>query len=256
MRGHKDEPGADQRMSLVREHKGQSGSAQGRTVLRELKGEPGSAQGRAVLRGEPVLDPELVARIYETVVRQDTCYDGIYYTGVHTTGIFCRPSCRARTPLLKNISFYASMEKALEAGFRPCKRCKPEAPGPAAPEARLVQDARRAMEEALPKAIPLEELAGRLHISPYYLQRVFKQHAGVSPAEYTAARRLETASAMLTGTSLPVAEISSRAGFSSPAYFAAFFHRRTGLSPSDYRLQAEASKTLCCRKAFPSDIIE
>lgn len=191
---------------------------------------------------EPVRDPELIRKIYESVVRREDAYDGVYYTGVHSTGIFCRPSCRSRTPLLRNVTFYPSVESALEAGFRPCKRCKPEAPGAAGPEARLVQSAMAAIKEALPRQLSLAELAGRQHVSPFYLQRVFKRRTGVSPAGYAAALRLLAAQRLLADTELSVTEVSNRTGFSSPAYFSAFFQKRTGQSPSAYREDASGKR--------------
>lgn len=189
------------------------------------------------MNGEPLSDPLLIQLIYESVASRQSVYDGIYYTGVHTTGIFCRPSCRARTPLLKNISFYSSIDDALQAGFRPCKRCKPELPGPAGPEALLVQAARRAMDEAMPHAVPLDALAAGLHVSPFYLQRLFKRHTGISPAEYTSCRKMELACRLLLDTDMDVAQVSNEAGFSSPAYFSAFFTKRAGCSPTAYRQQ-------------------
>ncbi|MDF2925681.1 MAG: AraC family transcriptional regulator [Paenibacillaceae bacterium] len=196
------------------------------------------------MNGKPVSDPALIQAIYDAVVRRDSLYDGLYYTGVHSTGIFCRPSCRSRIPLLKNVSFYASIEDAIEAGFRPCKRCKPEAPGPAGPEVRLVQAALVLIGSRLPQAASLAELAASLHISPYYLQRVFKRHTGVSPNEHVSLRRLEQAQELLSSTSLSITEIALSTGFSSASYFASFFQKRTGTSPTEYRLLHE--KTPVC----------
>lgn len=194
------------------------------------------------MNGQPISDPELIKRIYEAVVRKEALYDGVYYTCVHTTGIFCRPSCRSRTPLLKNISFRASVEDALQAGFRPCKRCKPESPGPAGPEVRLVCSAREAMDAAFPATLSLGELARRLHVSSYYLQRLFKRHTGASPAEYSASRRLEAARQLLDHTDLNITEISLRTGFSSAAYFSAFFQKLAGCSPTVYRQNSAAKR--------------
>ncbi|AFC31421.1 AdaA [Paenibacillus mucilaginosus 3016] len=83
------------------------------------------------------MEPELFDRIYETIANKEDTYDGVYYTGVLTTRIVCRPSCRARTPKKENIRLYPSVEAAIQAGFRPCKRCKPEAPGPHGPDRAL-----------------------------------------------------------------------------------------------------------------------
>jgi AraC family transcriptional regulator, regulatory protein of adaptative response / methylphosphotriester-DNA alkyltransferase methyltransferase len=199
-------------------------------------------KGAIPMKGQPVQDQELISRIYDSVARREATYDGIYYTGVHSTGIFCRPSCRSRTPLLKNVSFYTSMDAARQAGFRPCKRCKPETPGPAGPEERLIEAAKAAIKAASPKPVTLAELAAGLHISPYYLQRLFKRHTGVSPGDYSAALRLEEAQKLLAETDLSITETGKRAGFSSPAYFSAFFQKHTGQSPTAYREEAAAKR--------------
>ncbi|WP_438444958.1 bifunctional transcriptional activator/DNA repair enzyme AdaA [Gorillibacterium sp. sgz5001074] len=185
----------------------------------------------------PIRDPELVEHIYASVSRKETVYDGIYYTGVHTTGIFCRPSCRARTPLRRNVSFYPSAQAALEAGFRPCKRCRPETPGPDNPDAALVKAVREAIRRRLPGSVTLATLAAELHLSPYYLQRVFKRTAGVSPAEYALELRVEEAKRLLTGRpDLSAADIARMTGFSSPAYFSTAFLKAAGVTPTEYRL--------------------
>lgn len=191
----------------------------------------------------PICDPELIERIYESVARQESTYDGIYYTGVHTTGIFCRPSCRARTPKRQNVSFYTSISDAMEAGFRPCKRCKPEAPGPDGPEAALAKSVKELIAQGLPSSLPLGTLAGMLHVSPFYLQRVFKRLEGASPAEYALRLRIEEAKRLLAEEAeLTVAEVAGRTGFSSPAYFSTAFLKATGLSPTEFRLSAQLPK--------------
>lgn len=192
---------------------------------------------------EPIRDPELIGRIYESVARRESTYDGIYYTGVHTTGIFCRPSCRARTPKLQNVTFYPTIQAALDAGFRPCKRCKPESPGPDGPEAQLVKAAKEAVRSRLPGSITLSGLAAEQHISPFYLQRIFKRHEGISPAEYALRLRIEEAQKLLAGrTDMTVAEVARRTGFSSPAYFATAFLKATGHTPTEFKLSENRSK--------------
>lgn len=183
----------------------------------------------------PVRDPQLIERIYETVARRGTAFDGLYYTGVHTTGIFCRPSCRSRTPKPENVSFYTSSAEARQAGFRPCKRCKPEEPGPDGPEAALVHAAMAAIDARLPQAYPLADLAAVLHISPFYLQRVFKRRTGMSPGEFTTSRKLDQAKALLAHSGMTVSGVAQATGFSSAAYFSSVFTKRTGVSPTEYR---------------------
>lgn len=83
------------------------------------------------------MDAELFNKVYDSIVKRESTYDGIYYTGVKTTRIVCRPSCRARTPKQENITLYPSLKAAVREGFRPCKRCKPDTPGALNPDAML-----------------------------------------------------------------------------------------------------------------------
>lgn len=189
---------------------------------------------------QPVTDDALIGAIYESVLRRETRYDGIYYTGVRSTGIVCRPSCRSRTPLLRNIRFYTSMDAALAAGFRPCKRCKPEAPGTASPEVQLAVNAKALIEAALPRSVPLGELAAALHLSPYHLQRVFKRQTGQSPSDYTIGRKLDNAQQQLAASTASITEIAHVCGFSSAAYFAACFQKHLGMSPTQFREEPPA----------------
>ncbi|WJH35585.1 hypothetical protein N6H14_06160 [Paenibacillus sp. CC-CFT747] len=105
------------------------------------------------------MDAELFNRVYETVARKESTYDGIYYTGVRTTGIVCRPSCRAKTPKPENVTFFPSVKAAVREGFRPCKRCRPETPGSHGPDAALAAEVDRLLMERLGRPLTLPILA-------------------------------------------------------------------------------------------------
>ena len=119
----------------------------------------------------------------------DASYDGAFYTGVYTTGIYCRPSCPSRKPRPENVVFFPLPEVAEVAGFRACKRCRPEDLEAADPQVELVRDACRRIAGWDEGAPSLSALAAVLHISPHHLQRQFTRYVGVSPRRYAEACR-------------------------------------------------------------------
>jgi AraC family transcriptional regulator of adaptative response/methylated-DNA-[protein]-cysteine methyltransferase len=131
---------------------------------------------------------------WDAVRRRDPTADGSFWYSVATTGVYCRPSCAARLPLRHNVRFHETVEAARQAGFRPCKRCRPDEPPAAARRAALVAAARRRLDSAVEEgeAEPtLTELATEFGLSPFHFQRIFKRELGLSPKQYAAARRAE-----------------------------------------------------------------
>ncbi|MHA6533103.1 bifunctional transcriptional activator/DNA repair enzyme AdaA [Paenibacillus sp. BAC0078] len=185
------------------------------------------------------MDQTLFERIYDSVLRREPTYDGVYYTAVLTTHIVCRPSCRARTPKAGNVVFYDSLEKAVAAGFRPCKRCKPEEGGVLRPDAVLAAQADELMADRFGQKMTLQSLAELLRVSPFHLQRTYKRVTGRSPAEMLDQLRVEKACALLADTELAVAEVGQAVSFRGPSHFAAWFTRKIGLSPTEYRSQIQ-----------------
>jgi len=121
---------------------------------------------------------------------RDPAADGTFFYAVRTTGVYCRPSCGARRPNRENVAFYDSREAARRAGFRPCKRCRPDAPVPGAEQAAMIAKACRMIESAESEP-SLESLAGAAGMSRFHFHRVFKAATGVTPKAYAAARRAE-----------------------------------------------------------------
>ena len=200
---------------------------------------------RAARRGGAAADDEVTQeRLYRAVVSRDARFDGRLFVGVTSTGIYCRPVCRVRTPLRRNCRFFASAPLAEAAGFRPCLRCRPElAPGLSlvdSPQA-LAQHAARLIDEAVGagRIVLLPEVAARLGVTDRHLRRVFQQAHGVSPHGYLTTRRLLLAKQLLSDTPLPVTQVAHAAGFASLRRFNAAFAERYRLSPS--RLRAERS---------------
>src|SRR5438105_13733588 len=123
-------------------------------------------------------------RCYTIIANDDAQFDGQFFTAVLTTGIYCRPTCRSRTPRAENVRFFATAAAASEAGFRPCLRCRPES-APDAPEgpevSPIVSRALRLIAEGVLDEMSLEELARHLHISTRQLRRYFVRELGAPP---------------------------------------------------------------------------
>ena len=127
-------------------------------------------------------------RRYAAVVARDKASDGDFVYSVATTGVYCRPSCPSRLARRENMAFHASREDAEAAGFRPCKRCKPDAPPLHEQHARKIADACRLIETA-EEAPKLDALAEQVGLSPYHFHRLFKSIVGVTPKAYAVAHR-------------------------------------------------------------------
>lgn len=197
---------------------------------------------------------------YQALLARDTRFDGVFFTGVSSTGIYCRPVCPAKTPRQQNCTFYPSAAAAERAGYRPCLRCRPElAPGRAPIDAgeRLAHTAALRIEEGALAEIGLEGLAANLGVSGRHLRRVMEAAYGVSPIELAQTQRLLLAKRLLTDTSLPVTDIVFASGFASVRRFNALFQSRYRLTPSALRrtgaAQADAqppAETITCDLAF------
>lgn len=137
------------------------------------------------------------ARRWQIVLDREARYDGQFVFAVRTTGIYCKPSCPARHPRPENVVFFAAPEQAEVAGYRACKRCRPDTLGPREPNLELIQRVCRALEAQPDDPPTLAELAKQFHLSPYYLQRIFKRLVGVTPKQYTLALRVQRLKAEL-----------------------------------------------------------
>ncbi len=175
---------------------------------------------------------------YDALVARDPRFDGVFFVGVSTTGIYCRPICPARTPARSRCSFYATAAEAEAAGYRACFRCRPEvAPGHASVDAvdTLVRAATQRIAEGALNDGSLDDLAAELGVSSRHLRRSLESKLGVSPVELAQSRRLALAKQLLQDTALPLTEIAFAAGFSSVRRFNAVFLDRMGRSPGELR---------------------
>lgn len=176
---------------------------------------------------------------YAAIQSRDERFDGRFFTGVLTTGIFCRPVCPARTPLRENVRFFATAAGAAEAGFRPCLRCRPEhAPDldPHGATALVARGSRLIANGALDEG-GVDALAARLHISARQLRRHFVRELGVPPLAIAQTRRLLFAKKLIDETALPMTEIAFAAGYASVRRFNDALRQTYGRAPSDLRRQ-------------------
>lgn len=175
---------------------------------------------------------------YEALRARDSRFDGRFFVGVSSTGIYCRPICPSRTPKRENCRFFPSAAAAEAAGFRPCLRCRPElAPGNASVDARarIAHAAADLIEDGLLNDVRVDELAKRLGVTDRHVRRVFQSEYGVSPVRYAQTQRLLMAKRLLTDTSLSVIEIAMASGFGSLRRFNALFRARYRLNPTALR---------------------
>ena len=183
---------------------------------------------KAMLAAATTGDPRWAA-----VVARDPAADGKFFYSVGTTGVYCRPSCAARTPHPENVAFHATAADAERAGFRPCRRCRPDQPPLAERQAVLVADLCRLIENA-ERAPSLQELANHAGLSTYHLHRVFKSVTGLTPAGYASARRAGRVRAELA-RSTTVTEAIYGAGYNTGSRFYAQANRLLGMTPSRFR---------------------
>jgi len=167
------------------------------------------------------------------VCARDASADDTFYYSVETTGVYCRPSCAARLARPENVAFHTSRAEAERAGFRPCKRCRPEQPALGERRAQQVAAMCRLIEQS-EQPPRLEQLAQHVGLSPFHAQRLFKALTGVTPRAYAAAQREERVRAQL-GQSGSVTEAIYAAGYGSSARFYEKSQALLGMAPSDYR---------------------
>jgi AraC family transcriptional regulator of adaptative response/methylated-DNA-[protein]-cysteine methyltransferase len=170
---------------------------------------------------------------WASVLSRDPQADGSFFYSVRTTGVYCRPSCGARTPRPENVEFHASAAAAERAGFRPCKRCRPDAAPLAARHAALVAELCRRIEAA-ERPPELRELASRSGLSAFHLHRVFKAVTGLTPRAYAAAHRARRVRAEL-GRAGAVTEAIYGAGYGSSGRFYEQADEVLGMTPGRYR---------------------
>ncbi len=195
------------------------------------------------------------AALHNALSARDPRFDGVFYVGVTSTGIYCRPICPARTPKAANCRFFPSAEAAEKDGFRPCLRCRPElAPGNAPVDDAqrvaslivqridegMLDDAGEHNDEGQTQS-GLEGVAERFGWSSRQIRRIVNRELGVSPMELVLTRRLLLAKQLLTDTKLPITQVASASGFASLRRFNDAFRTRYGMPPSRFRKAADGN---------------
>src|SRR5215468_3539694 len=181
-------------------------------------------------------------RLYSALTARDARFDGVFFVGVTSTGIYCRPICPARTPKESNCVFFNGPQEAEQAHFRPCLRCRPElAPGsaPIDDSQRIAQLIVERLEEGkLDERAGLEAIADQFELSSRQIRRIVQKELGVPPVQLLLTRRLLLAKQLLTETTLPVTDVAFASGFSSLRRFNDAFRSRYDLSPTRLRKNA------------------
>ena len=195
----------------------------------------GVSQNSTITSGVAALDDE---RRYQAAVSKDPRFDGVFFIAVTSTGIYCRPSCPAITPKRANMRFYRSAAAAQEAGFRACKRCRPDA-SPGSPEwnirADMVGRAMRLIADGVVDRDGVEGLARRLGYEQRQVRRLVTAELGAGPLAIARAQRAQTARILTETTALPLSEIAFAAGFASIRQFNATIREVFAVTPTDLR---------------------
>ncbi len=176
---------------------------------------------------------------WQAVKQNDKQFDGLFWTCVKTTKIFCKPSCTARTPLRKNVYFVDSFEKAETAGFRACLRCKPKNEFSIDPRIQKVVEVCKLLEAE--EDISLNGLGKKLDVSPFHLQRTFKEIIGLSPKKYAEARRVEKFKDEIKD-GRDVTDAMYEAGFSSSSRLYENVSSKLGMTPKTYQKGGKGMK--------------
>lgn len=197
---------------------------------------------------------------YQALLSRDARFDGLFYVGVKTTGVYCRVICPAKDPRRENCTFFPSAAAAERAGYRPCLRCRPElAPGNAYIDevSRLAAQAASRIEDGALTEDSVGDLAAEMGVSERHLRRVVETEFGVTPIELAQTHRLLLAKRLLTDTDLPVIQVAYASGFSSLRRFNALFKERYRLNPTSLRKAQTHSRgainrapTLLCDIAY------
>lgn len=215
-----------------------------RRVQGQVRKRPVPAPPLPIMRPMPLDDDAA----YLVLKARDARFDGRLFVGVTSTGVYCRPVCRVRTPRRENCRFFDTRAQAEAAAFRPCMKCRPEiAPGLSAMDSsrELADTAARLIEHAVHSGADLAvpQLASRLGVTDRHLRRIFLATHGVSPHDYLTTQRLLLAKQLLTDTDQPVTEVALAAGFASLRRFNAAFAERYRFNPTQLRREGAAPAT-------------
>src|SRR3954468_3894942 len=183
------------------------------------------------------------AKMYERLLESDACYNGRFFTGVLTTGIYCLPACRARKPKPDNVRFFPTCEAARAAGLRPCKKCHPDdfarGADPVLEDIEMLVGEIRAEPAAFADARAIVRRSG---FGATRLFELFRQHYHTTPADLLLRARIATAKQRLVASDDGLVQIATEVGFESLSVFHEHFRQLNGLTPAAYRALRNANK--------------
>lgn len=172
--------------------------------------------------------------MWEAAKLNEASYDGLFFYGVKTTGIYCRPSCKSKAPKRDNVCFFATAKEARDAGFRPCKRCRSDLMD-YQPMQDIAIEVKQKIDAAFQSQTKLNEQLQDVGLTFRRLTDIFKDEYGVTPKEYADSLRLNEAERLLKSGGNKIIDIAFLTGFSSLPAFNRFFKNQTGQTPSAYR---------------------
>ncbi|WP_257351810.1 bifunctional transcriptional activator/DNA repair enzyme AdaA [Pseudalkalibacillus decolorationis] len=174
--------------------------------------------------------------MWKAIITCDSTYDGKFFYGVSTTGIFCRPSCKSKNPKYDNVSFFYNSNEAIHEGYRPCKRCQSDLNQETYhPAEEIVKNTKLFLEQNYKRNFKLDELSLIMGVSGFYLNRIFKDQTGLTPRIFLETLKIKCAKELLLKTSLSVTEICYQVGFKSLSNFYIVFKKNIGVTPNKFR---------------------
>jgi AraC family transcriptional regulator of adaptative response / methylphosphotriester-DNA alkyltransferase methyltransferase len=183
--------------------------------------------------------------MWRAVITNNQSFDGIFYYGVSSTGIFCRPSCKSKVPKRQNVVFFFEPGQAMAEGYHPCKRCRPDLKGPfLEPMEEIITRITDIFRTEYSDSRLLEVLPVRVGVSASHLQRTFKKHTGFTPKEFLQNLRIQKAQELLVVSEMDNIGVCYAVGFRSLSCFYAAFRMKTGISPRKYRIKNYQSSNL------------
>ncbi len=180
---------------------------------------------------------------WNAVITNDRSYDGKFFYGVKSTGIFCRPSCASKPPKPKNVVFFNSKEDAERAGFRPCKRCRPDLIA-YDPMAKLAEDAKAIIDYHFTERLERIKKLNALGVTRRHLTELFEKRFDISPEQYIAQLRFQRAKELLDAGCRST-DVAFAVGMETSSSFATFFKKQAGISPTEYVLQRISERPYC-----------
>lgn len=186
--------------------------------------------------------PHITTEQWQAIVTNDSSYDGEFWYAVRTTGIFCRPSCKSKAPKPQNVTIFADPNQALNAQYRPCKRCKPT--GERLPDHDWIAIITQYIDQHYNESLTLDRLADIAHGSPYHLHRTFKKVMSITPVEYIQHQRIDRACQELINTDHSITTIGLNIGIPNTSYFVTLFKKKIGITPAQYRKQYDADQSI------------